>query len=576
MFKYQLKFLSMGCMLNILTGCMEVGNSTPHNANNTLQSKLSLNHEGAIEVESIDAFEIDYRLNVESQNMLFRASAPKPICSASTSYCVSFPYDSVYAYYGPSITPGLNAWSQQNFPARITISFKKDSEDLRSLKLSDVGIQTLINKTVVGDISLVNWSKCETLLQNKNIKLTGQSCAVDMIYTGREMRANMSEKINFKFATDSGDNVDYQFNAENKLASGNIFPILNSTNTGFVFNPPILDLKDNSLNISTFLPSQIQLKNVGTKDLKGESDTPTISMAVGNNYTNLFGKIYAYNRYYSSINTGDLAIKNIAYLPIYYEMAFDANGYLLSPYGVFVDTYNNGLQKVNYANQIIVSNGVIAPVIRTLNLNGGIIDLNKVNLIMESGYSGSIETQKLSGFKLYAEYNPELNITRASIDTNNYFSYSVGEYKFGVGAAEIAKNVSLSFDPKCFESGFDSYEPTSRECKVKVGYNGNLYNDIGYKKPLSLVLVAEYKSDMNGYVFKQILGTLTLTAAAVPDGEYKDSCTDYNMDASMYLSAKCKNGVGQYIDTSINYGVCLKDSKFRIENIKGFLSCYTE
>ena len=550
-----------------------VGNKTysAQPINNTGNSLIHLSsyHSSGIIPES-DIYQIDYRLGVESNSIESGIHS----CSSLDNYCVDFKYLAMSGYYAKSGTQ--NVWVMDNFPAQIKITFNKDTTDIRSFSLADVGINISGNEPSLGDITSINKTDCTTVLSSKT-SLVGKSCNINFIYTGHEMRSDINQTVHFKFSTNDSDDVDFKVPVYNKLLSDKV-AILSAGN-GFFMDSPIL--QKNLIGFSEIFKNHFELKNVGDVELLGAGSKPTISAIISNQFKPLFGKFSLQNADFTNIGTKGLEAGGTTTMPLSYLLPEDTKiGLTLNAYGVLVYQYYNNLYNVYYPQKFIISSGVIKPIANIdVNLGtGGSFILQKTNLDVNLGGKDLIAyVPKLKDFKLYAEYNTDIFVTRSLVGSNGYYSYSIGDYPLGTNVENIAKELSFSYESDCFDTGISSkYYDLSlpRNCPVSVSYNGNLTHEIGQKKPLSLTLIAEYELPFGNRKMKQILGNLIFSATAVPVGSYKDSCSNYTMDSSMYLHAKCSSGVtGQYIDSSLNYGICLRYDKNKIENKNGNLVC---
>ena len=562
--------LLTGCNMGASTQSGSVDSSNKANVKSNTQSQNR-------SLPTADIFSESYNILPKDANYKLKNVTT---CTSSNSYCVTST-DRLGATYALGMDQ-KNHWILPHVGNRVTVKFN-DPSAAANFRISDIHVDLKGDADVVGKLSYVDFSNCESLI-NKGVS-AGDSCDIDYLYQGELFNSTVAQQLHILFTNSNYETLDIPITIANMYFTNQNTDILQTLQDDIVFNAPILSPTDNLIELSTDINPVFMLQNIGTETLAGDGVNPTIKPFITSAFQSLFG-VVSYNELnYSDIGVGDLPVNEVTKLPFQFLPPKDQDNDYISTHGVLIYQYKvnsaGHLVNANLVKQFIYSSGFMSTTDDVkLNSAGGNFSLEKlnVNLAANENLEQNLISYnpKLSNFKLSLEYDPTISLFDSVVSDMSVLS--IGDYPSGLSSEQVLANYSLDYDPSCFESNSYNITESSAEdaptlCKVNVKYNGNPYYDIGYKKPVSGIIIATYKSPIGGgYGFKQVLGKIDFSLDETPDGSYMDSCQDIKMNNGI-LSGQCKNYAGSYIPTSLNYLSCLKSNKLNITNTDGILSC---
>ncbi len=524
-------------------------------------------------IPEINPFLLDY--TVHSAKSKLKDTNVINLCSSDNSVCASVTPPS--AAYAMDINQS-NSWVIPEFLTSINITFNNDIAS--DFHISDIYNDLLGNASVAGRITQLDTSKCDSLVATGHT--IGQSCSIYMAYSG-EQANQLSNQIHILFKWGYGSNsFDLNFPAQNQLISNQNIPILNLANNQ---NPMVVAMstgENNSstdLNYSYSIDNQVLLNNIGTATLSGTPNVPTINLSLGTSFGADVTQLFFANRLVTSCSDGNIPVSNAnnCMLPFFVAPTSDT---MLNPLtGRFVFQYSNQFQPINYTRRFALSIGDIKP----QDFDLGDYSTNKTSTIqLERLNYGNQDSYlqygiPLKNFKLYVKYDPIFNIGSNLNHANSSLLYGYGDFlnlqsNQTLSGNDIVNQLKLSYDPNCFQGGFDPHYDTglitnSRECPVYISFNSN----ISLNKPISLGLYASYDSATQNTHVNQYIGSLNFGASLQPVGNYKNSCQNINWDGST-LSATCKDNQGNLITSKLAYNqTCSINSG--VSNLMGNLIC---
>ncbi len=502
------------------------------------------------QVESVDITTLNFGPESAIKQGVIKGTSPDGAVTITLSNIPS-------ASYADSSTPGVQYWSEPEVPFIINVNFNSTVDP--SFHLSSLYNDLKTNKVLAGHVIQLDTSNCDNAT-----KQAGTSCSIYGMYAGDAMANNIVNDIHFIFSVNH-NNFDFVMpNVANSHWTNDNVPIINDLGNNDILwmnNLIAQNISGTDLIHPMEVDSPAGLVNYGSAEVAATPGNPVIKIRQAVNFAPTPMTSFLANRLMTNCGDQGVAVDGICNYSFNYTPSLSST--TLGTYKErFVFSYNTTDAGINFSKRALISSGDFSP-IGDLKLD----PLHGQNSFMIS--KGTVGNDYLayapidSNFSLSLKDEPSFNIGSNIDPSSNTLLYSFGDITEGVQQVplnQVINNFKITYDPNCFQSGFNSsYDnPLSgRSCNVTIDNSDGGFHY--YNKPLTFALYANYTSEIDQQNFSQLLGYITLTSAplpALPGGSYLNNCRNpqwvYEQYATSKITAWC--GPSYSFQLTIDYG----------------------